>query len=302
MTGWAAEDMPALHERGAIVTGTGGIGLEAAKALAGAGAEVTIAGRNAAKGAEALRLIRAAHPQASVTFEMLDLASLASVAAFAERIQAHRKSVDILINNAAVMTPPVRQLSADGFELQFATNYLGHFALTMRLLPMLRLASAPRVVSLSSLAARRGRLDFADLNAESRYSAFGAYAQSKLACLMFALELQRRSDAEGWGIASFCAHPGIARTDLFHSAPGRRSPTSLVRSVLWFLFQPVEQAALPLLFAATAPMATSDRYFGPSGFFETCGTPGQAKIPDMALDQAAAERLWQVSARLAGTG
>lgn len=302
MTGWTAEDMPGLHERRAIVTGTGGIGLEAAKALAGAGAEVTIAGRNAAKGAEALRLICAAHPQASVTFEMLDLASLASVAAFTERMQAHGKPVDLLINNAAVMTPPVRQLSADGFELQFATNYLGHFALTIRLLPALRLASAPRVVSLSSLAARRGRLDFADLNAESRYSAFGAYAQSKLACLMFALELQRRSDAEGLGIASFCAHPGIARTDLFHSAPGRRSPTSLVRSMLWFLFQPVEQAALPLLFAGTAPMATPGRYFGPSGFFETRGTPGQAKIPDMALDQAASERLWQVSARLAGTG
>ncbi|WP_288587181.1 SDR family oxidoreductase [uncultured Methylobacterium sp.] len=300
MSGWTLADLPSQAGRTAIVTGTGGLGLEDALALAGAGAEVIVAGRNPDKGAAALARIRQAVPEARVAFEPLDLASLASVAAFAERMAGSRGRIDLLINNAAVMAPPTRQVSADGHELQFATNHLGHFALAARLLPLLRRAGAPRVVSLSSVAARSGRIAFDDLQAERAYRPMAVYSQSKLACLMFALELQRRSDAGGWGLASLAAHPGIARTDLLPNGAGARSVGGLARSLLWFLFQPVAQGALPTLYAAAAPAAKAGGYYGPIRLGETRGAPGPARIPAQALDEAAATRLWEMSERLAG--
>ena len=199
--GWTRVDIPSQSGRLAVVTGaTGGLGYEAALALAAAGAEVVLAGRNDSKGASALARLRAAHPGATVRFERLDLASLASVAAFAETLLAAGRGIDLLINNAGVMAPPERQVTADGFELQFATNYLGHFALTARLLPLLRRVAGARMVNVSSLAADLEAIDLDDLQSERCYVAFRTYGMTKLAMLMFALELQRRSDAAGWGI------------------------------------------------------------------------------------------------------
>lgn len=300
MSGWTLADMPSQTGRIAVVTGTGGLGFEDVLALARAGADVLVAGRNPDKGAAALARIRQAVPDATVGFERLDLASLASVAAFAERMAASRDRIDLLVNNAAVMTPPTRQVSADGYELQFATNHLGHFALTARLRPLLRRGRAPRVVSLSSVAARGGRIAFDDLQAERAYRPMTAYSQSKLACLMFARELDRRSGADGWGLASLAAHPGIARTDLLPNGAGPRSVAGLARTYLWFLFQPADRAALPTLYAATALQAAGGAYYGPVRLSETHGAPGPARVPAQALDEAAAARLWEVSERLAG--
>ncbi|MEN2988209.1 SDR family oxidoreductase [Tistrella sp. BH-R2-4] len=297
---WTTHNIPSQHGRTVVVTGTGGLGFEDARALARAGGDVIIAGRNAAKGAEAVARIKQAAPDAAVTFEVADLGNLASIAAFGRRLAAVRDKVDVLINNAGVMTPPTRKTTADGFELQFATNYLGHFALTAHLLPLLRLGKSPRVVTLSSIAVRsRGTaINFDDLQAKQDYKPMPAYGQSKLACLMFAFELQRRSDAAGWGITSIAAHPGVARTDLLHNAPGRRSAQGLLRSWLWFLFQPAAQGALPTLFAATSPDARKGGYYGPNRLGETRGYPTEAGIPHQALDTHVAKRLWDVSEKM----
>lgn len=298
MTKWTQSDIPIQQGRTALVTGTGGLGFEEALALARAGASVVVAGRSADKGSKALSRILAMAPSAQVRFEQLDLASLASVAAFADRISQRHEIIDILINNAGVMVPPRREVTADGFELQLGTNHLGHFALTAHLLPLLR--EGARVVSLSSVAAGAGVIDFDDLNSERSYAAMRAYSQSKLACLMFARELQRRSDAMGWGIRSIASHPGIARTDLLHNGPGRYSPHGLARTLLPFLFQPANRGALPILYAATSADAAGGAYYGPDGIAEVRGYPTLAKLPAQALDQAAAARLWQVSEALTG--
>lgn len=298
MARWTPDDIPPQHGRTAIVTGTGGLGFEDAVALARAGASVVLAGRNAAKGAEALNRIRTMLPSADVRFEDLDLASLASVTAFAARITQRHESVDMLINNAGVMVPPRRKVTADGFELQLGTNHLGHFALTAHLLPILR--AGARVVSLSSVAARAGAIDFDDLNSTCSYAAMKAYSQSKLACLMFALELQRRSDAAGLGIVSIASHPGVARTDLLHNGPGRRSAHGLARTLLPFLFQPADRGALPTLYAATALDGAGGAYYGPDGIAEVRGYPTLARIPPQALDKDVAAHLWQVSEELTG--
>ena len=299
MTMRSMNDIPFQSGRRAVITGTGGLGYEAARALCRAGAQVILAGRNAAKGADAVGRIRAAMPGVRITFEHLDLASLDSVADFAAWLGAAWGTLDLLINNAGVMVPPRRQQTADGFELQWGVNYLGHFALTAHLLPLLRTGRNPRVISLSSIAARNGTIDFDDLNAARNYIPMPAYNQSKLACLMFALELQRRSDAAGWGIASMAAHPGVSRTDLLHNGPGRWSPSGMARTYLWFLFQSAERGALPVLYAATAPEATGGGYYGPGRMSELRGFPAPARIPPQAEDRGTAARLWEVSQVLA---
>jgi NAD(P)-dependent dehydrogenase (short-subunit alcohol dehydrogenase family) len=297
---WSVSDIPPQNGRTAVITGTGGIGFENALALARAGGEVIIAGRNAQKGAEAVAKIRHGVPSANVRFEQVDLASLESISDFGRRLRSQWKSLNLLINNAAVMNPPERQETADGFELQFGTNYLGHFALTLQLLPLLCLGRDARVVMLSSVAARSGAINFEDLQAERSYRPMRVYSQSKLACLMFALELQRRSEAGRLGIASIAAHPGVSRTDLLHNAPGRWSAAGMMRTFLWFLFQPASQGALPPLFAATSPRAKGGGYYGPARLGETRGAPAKAVIPRQALSLGTASRLWEISERLTG--
>lgn len=295
MRKWTLADMPRQDGRSAVVTGTGGLGLEVARALARAGADVVIAGRDARKGAVAVSHILSDVASATVRFEPLDLASLRSVAQFAERLGERQQHLDILVNNAGVMVPPERRETADGFELQFGTNHLGHFALTGHLLPLLRASGHARVVSVSSVAARAGSIDWDDWNARADYAPMPVYARSKIACLMFALELERRSVAAGWPISSIAAHPGVARTELLHNGPGRGSAHSIARTLLPFLFQPAAQGALPLLFAATASDAQAGGYYGPDRLGETRGHPAPAKVPSQALDQHAAEQLWTLS-------
>jgi len=299
---WTTNDIPDLSGRLAIITGaTGGLGLETALVLAGKQAEVVLAARNPAKGAEAERLIRSRHPDAAVRFELLDLASLASVRAFAERYLATGRPIDILIDNAGVMALPTRQTTVDGFEMQFGTNYLSHFALVGRLLPLLIGAKA-RVAQLSSVAHRSGHIRLDDLNYQTHYSPWSVYQQSKLAMLMFALELQRRSDAHGWGLTSVAAHPGFARTDLI--ANGHAGKPGLfargARLLEAVLSHSAADGALPILMAATLPDPTPGGYYGPTGFQEMKGPPGVAAIKRQAKDADVARGLWAESERLTG--
>jgi len=198
------------------------------------------------------------------------------------------------------MALPRRQTTADGFEMQFGTNYLGHFALTARLMPLLRRSSGPRVVSVSSLAHRTGSIDFGDLQATRLYSPWKAYGQSKLACLMFALELQRRSDAAGWNLISDAAHPGFSRTNLFASGPGGLLSVATDFAAPFFGHSAAD-GARPILFAATSPQAKPGAYYGPGGFGELRGAPAPALIMPRARDAATAARLWDVSEKLTGT-
>lgn len=298
MTTWTAKDIPSQNGRSAVVTGTGGLGYEDALALARAGASVMIAGRNPQKGAEAVAAIRQAVPGAQVRFGKVDLANLASIAEFAARLAQEQDSLDLLINNAGVMTPPERRETSDGFELQFGTNYLGHFALTAQLLPLLKKGSKPRVVTLGSIASREGAINFEDLQAERSYEPFPVYRQSKLACTMFAFELSRRSKLAGWGVESIAAHPGITRTDLIPNGAGRSSINGIVRRFLPFLFQPAWQGALPTLYAATDPAARDGAYYGPDRLGGTRGYPTEEQPPKQALDDAVAARLWEISLQL----
>ncbi|MBX9642312.1 MAG: SDR family oxidoreductase, partial [Mycobacteriaceae bacterium] len=215
----------------------------------------------------------------------------------------------ILINNAGVMTPPERDTTADGFELQFGSNHLGHFALTAHVLPLLRAAQAPRVVSLSSLAARYGRIHFDDLQFEKSYASMAAYGQSKLATLMFARELDRRSYQGGWGITSNAAHPGLTKTNLQISGPsyGRDKPALMQRlyTTSWkyapFLWQEIDEGILPVLYAAVTPGAEGGAFYGPRGFAEAAGGGvTEAKVPARAANDDDCKRLWEVSERLTG--
>jgi NAD(P)-dependent dehydrogenase (short-subunit alcohol dehydrogenase family) len=298
MADWSVRDIPSQKGRIAVITGaTGGLGLETAIALAGAGAEVVVTGRNAEKGAAALQIIRANHPGANVSYESLDTSSLVAVSAFAERFSAQTGKLDILVNNAGVMALPERQETVDGFERQFGTNYLGHFALTAQLLPLLS-AAGGRVVSLSSIAARNARIHFDDLQAEQGYKAWPVYEQSKLACLMFALELQRRSNARGWGITSVAAHPGVSSTNLIENGMGANSLSARFKPFLGLLFQSPEKGALPEIYAASMPNVQPGGYYGPDGFMELRGNPRLVTPVVQARDESTASRLWDISERL----
>jgi NAD(P)-dependent dehydrogenase (short-subunit alcohol dehydrogenase family) len=292
--------IPSQFGKTAVVTGaTGGLGYEAAFALTEAGSQVMLTGRDHRKGQSAVEKMSREVNCAKVSYEHLDLASLASIADFAQRMHT-RQSLDLLINNAGVMALPRRQTTADGFEMQFGTNYLGHFALTVLLMPLLRRASGPRVVSVSSLAHRTAFIDFDDLQSARIYSRWKAYGQSKLACLMFALELQRRSDAAGWNLISNAAHPGFARTNLFASGPGGLLSLATDFAAPFFGHSAAD-GTRPILFAATSPAARPGSYYGPGGIGEPRGAPASALIMSQARDAAAAARLWNVSEQLTGT-
>lgn len=301
MTDWTIANIPPQAGKLAVVTGaTGGLGYQTAMRLAQAGAEVVLTGRNKAKGREAVSKIRNQFPDANISFEALDLANLSSVAGFARDFATAHPSLDLLINNAGVMALPTRQTTADGFEMQFGTNYLGHYALTAQLLPLLRRAHQPRVVSLSSIAHRTGFIQFSDLQGERFYSPWKAYNQSKLAMLMFALELQRRNDAAGWNLMSSASHPGWARTDLFANGPGFGLISLASQFAAPLFSQSAESGALPTLYAATSPQAEGGGYYGPNGLYELRGPPAPARIMPQARDKAAAAKLWDVSQQLTG--
>ena len=281
-----------------IVTGaTGGLGYETALGLGRVGHDVLMTGRDEGRGAAALARAKAAVPGGTFRFQMLDVASLASVRAFAESVAS---PIAVLVNNAGVMALPRRETTVDGFERQLGTNYLGHFALTARLLPQLRGA---RVVNVASLAHRRGRIVFDDLNGERRYEPWAAYAQSKLAMLMFGIELQERSIAAGWGVVGMAAHPGWSATSIVLNGPGAKAPglkERIMQAGFNALGQSAAAGALPLLYAALDPAARPGGYYGPCCLGETRGRPTPSKIMPQALDAQARDRLWQMSEALTG--
>jgi NAD(P)-dependent dehydrogenase (short-subunit alcohol dehydrogenase family) len=296
---WTAEQIPDQRDRMTVVTGANsGLGLATARELARAGARVLLACRNLEKGASAVREIESAFPDAQVEVEALDLGSLDSVRAFGERFRAEHEGLDLLINNAGVMAPP-HATTADGFELQLGTNHLGHFALTGLLIGAMEGREDARVVTVSSSAHRIGRMQFNDLQSERRYNRWRAYGQSKLANLLFALELDRRLRAAGSVVRSVAAHPGYAATNLQSAAP----PTidRLVMAVTNRLVaQSADMGALPILYAATDPDLPGGSFIGPDGIGEQRGHPRLVTPSRAARDETVAQRLWAISEELTG--
>ena len=297
--------VPDQTGRLAVVTGANsGTGKEAARRLAAAGARVVMAVRTPAKGEVARAEILADHPTATLVIRRVDLADLASVREFAEGLLADGTPVDLLLNNAGVMTPPSRMTTADDFELQLGSNYLGPFALTMRLLPLLLAAPAARVTTMSSGVANYGRIHFDDLQWERRYNSFAAYSQSKLADLLMARQLATVATQRGWHVMSNAAHPGYTRTNLQSAGAslGRDKPrTALFTRVPLVPSQAAEQGTEPMLYAATSPDAVNGGYYGPSGFMELVGPTRAARLNRRMRDDATAARLWAESERLTGT-
>lgn len=299
-------DVPDQTGKLAVVTGANsGTGKEAAKRLAAAGARVVLAVRTPAKGEAAKAEILAAHPEAQLEVRRIDLADLASIQEFAEQLTADEPHLDLLVNNAGVMVPPTRITTKDGFELQFGSNFLGPFALTVRLLPLVLAAPAPRVATMASGAANFGRIHFDDLQWDGRYRRTAAYSQSKLADLMMSNHLAKLSADRGWGLLSVAAHPGYTRTNLQSAgaALGRERASLLNRVGMRFNPLPkqdVETGAEPLLFAAADPAARSGAYYGPSGIFGLVGPTKLVEAPKGALDPATNARLWMVAEGLTG--
>ncbi|HXC97504.1 MAG TPA: SDR family oxidoreductase [Edaphobacter sp.] len=308
---WKAADIPSLASKRILITGANsGIGYHAALKLARKGAQLIMACRDRKRGEAAIARLDADSPSAHNTeLAILDLASLASVRSFAEEELAKHRPLHILINNAGVMAPPKRLETADGFELQFGTNVLGHFALTALLLPALEQAAAeshnrPRVVTIASIAHKRGQLNFDDLQSRRSYSPWKSYQQSKLADLMFALELSRRLRAANSRIMSLAVHPGVASTNLFQTgdySSFERGIRNVMAHVIGIVLNTDSEGALPTLYAATSPDAEDGGYYGPQGFQEMRGEEvGRAQIAPQALDTRAAAHLWQVCETLTG--
>lgn len=299
--------VPNLEGRLALVTGASdGIGLHIAARLARAGAEVLMPVRNEAKGQAAVQRIREGVPSARVEVRSLDLSSMESVAGFAGELLREDRPLHILINNAGVMAPPTRQMTREGFELQLATNHLGHVALTARLMPLLR-AGAARVTTQLSVSANQHAVNWDDLNWERGYHPRKAYSSSKIAVGLFALELHRRSAAEGWGIQSNVSHPGISPTNLLAAQPdaGRAKDTGalkLIRALSrrGILAGTPESAALPAVHAATSPDATGGRFYGPGGFQHLRGAPAEQPLYSRLESEADGRRIWDLSERLLG--
>ena len=297
MTNWTTNDIPDQTGRTAVITGANtGLGYETAAALAAKGAHVVLAVRNTDKGQAAADLISRRSPGASVAVQRLDLTSLESIRAAAEQLRAAHDSIDLLINNAGVMFTP-RSTTKDGFELQFGTNHLGHFAFTGLLLDHIVAAPGSRVVTVSSVGHRfaRNGIRFDDLQWEKDYSRVGAYGQAKLANLMFTYELQRR--LRGTGTIAAAAHPGGSRTELTRNLPPLLGAVTKLAEPL---FQPAEMGALPQLRAATDPGVIGGQYFGPDGLGEQRGYPVVVASTRVSHDTAAQKRLWTVSEQLTG--
>ncbi|MGA3252810.1 MAG: SDR family NAD(P)-dependent oxidoreductase [Mycobacterium sp.] len=297
MPNWTTADIPDQTGRTAIITGANtGLGYETAVALAGQGARVVLAVRNLDKGKQAATRIAEAHPGATVELQELDLTSLASIRAATEQLRADHDRIDLLINNAGVMWTP-KSTTADGFELQFGTNHLGHFALTGLLLDRLQPVPGSRVVTVSSIGHRlRAAIHFDDLQWEHSYNRVGAYGQSKLANLLFTYELQRRLAPRGT-TAALAAHPGGSRTELTRNVPRL---VAAVNAVLEPLYQGADRGALPTLRAATDPGVHGGQYYGPGGIGELRGYPKVVPSSDQSHDVKLQRRLWEVSEDLTG--
>jgi NAD(P)-dependent dehydrogenase (short-subunit alcohol dehydrogenase family) len=300
---WVRSHIPQQHGRLVLVTGANsGIGFETARLLAQRGAHVVLACRNVERGRDALRRVRGHAPDARLELLELDVSDLSAVRRAADEVRSRHDHLDVLINNAGVMAPPLRR-TTEGFELQFATNHLGHFALTGLLLSALLAGERPRVVTVASNMHRRGRIRFDDLNWERSYDPVAAYSQSKLANLLFTFELQRRAAGAGLPLISLGAHPGWTATALYRRG-GHMNQTSLaervVSAVNSVLAQDAAHGALPTLAAAALPEARGGDYWGPVGPMELRGLPGHARPGPNATDVAAARRLWTVSEQLTG--
>ncbi len=301
---WTKEDMPNLTGKVVIVTGANsGLGYQVARAMAYKGATVVLACRDAAKGEQALQSLRKEHPNAKLELMTLDLADLTSIRSFAESFSQKYSTLDILCNNAGVMAIPYRQ-TAQGFEMQFGTNHLGHFALTGLLLPtILKTPGQPRIVTTSSILHRNGQINFADLASKNSYNRGAAYSQSKLANLLFAYELQRQLTANGSNSLSLAAHPGYAATNLqttgslMDGAAFKVRVSQFANSVF---AQSAAMGALPTLYAATASGVKGGEYFGPAGFMELRGYPKAVKSNQSSYDLELAKKLWAVSEELTG--
>jgi NAD(P)-dependent dehydrogenase (short-subunit alcohol dehydrogenase family) len=283
----------------AVVTGANsGTGKEAARGLAGAGATVIMAVRTVAKGEAAKTEIVRQFPHADVQVRRLDLADLSSVEEFADTLLTEGRPLDILINNGGVMMLPERHETADGFETQFGTNFLGHFALTLRLLPLLLRAPAPRVVTMTST--NQAELDLDDLNAHKQYDANAAYGHSKRADLLFAQQLARVATAKGWSLTSLAAHPGNASTSIYDNGTQFGGRPILALRIGWKITprHSASAGAAPLLYAATRPDVVQAGYYGPR--FGLVGKPAPAKVPAAAQDERTARRLWEEAERLTG--
>ncbi len=298
---FTANSVPPLHGRRFVVTGANsGIGLDAARMFALKGARVILACRSVDKGERARAEILAASPDAHVEVRALDLSSLASVQRFAEDYLAKDQRLDVLVNNAGVMALP-RSLTADGFEMQFGTNHLGHFALTAKLLPALLAGEKPRVVSVSSAVHRQGKINFDDLHGERSYAKWTAYTQSKLANLLFTLELDRRIRAANVPMLAVACHPGYAATNLQFVGP-KMEKSSFVEGVMRLgnslLGQVPAMGALPTVYAAVAEGVQSNDFIGPDGMMELRGHPKKVQPAKHARDAEVAARLWAVSEEL----
>lgn len=301
---WKAADIPSQTGKRVIITGANsGIGYHAALKLARKGAHITLACRDREKGETALASLNTEAPGAQLELAILDLASLNSVHVFAANELAHRRPLHLLINNAGVMAPPRRLETADGFELQFGTNVLGHFALTCLLMPALEQAGAesperPRIVTIASIAHKRGQINLNDLQYTRNYAPMKSYQQSKLANLMLAFELDRRLRVACSPIMSVAAHPGVAHTRLFskgdYSAIEKNARIALGHAIELILNTDAE-GALPTLYAATSSDAIDGGYYGPQGFQEMRGEDvGPAKVAPQARDTAVAAQLWKI--------
>ncbi len=297
MTKWTAADIPDQTGRLAVITGANtGLGLETARELARAGATVVMAVRTPSRGEAAIDDIRSDQPDADVRLQQLDLASLDSIRSAAEQLGEDHERIDLLINNAGVMYTP-RQETADGFEMQFGTNHLGHYAWTGLLVDRMLGVDDARIVTVSSVGHRiRSKIDFDDINAEQGYNRVNAYGRSKLANLLFTYELQRRLEAASAQAAALAAHPGGSDTELSRHVPGARFAGPLFS----LLAQSAAMGALPTLRAATDPAASGGEYYGPDGFQEFRGHPVVVTSSDRSHEADTQRRLWEVSEELTG--
>lgn len=292
------KDLASQKGRIAVVTGANtGLGYATAKALAGTGMKVIMACRNLEKAMAARDKILRDQPDSDLQIMIVDLLRLSSVRDFSAEYLKRFDRLDLLINNAGIMIPPYRK-TEDGFESQMGVNYFAHFLLTGLLFDTIAKTPGSRIVSLSSIAHKRARINFEDLHWEKRYSPLKAYGQSKVACLFFAFELNRRIQKAGLGTIAVAAHPGISLTELMRHIP--TSLMSLARPLGKLFAQSPEKGALPILYAALAPNVKGGDYIGPQGFGEWTGNPGKAKYSDFSRDEAIAVKLWDLSEKLTG--